>query len=108
MSELAGRAGVARFRELSGDELIEISRINLNFPYNFAEPPAPRIRWALADFLAHARFPLARTDTCDKWRCRCLSTDNYARFISERSIYYPGGLIAVRVAKVMSYCLEIV
>jgi hypothetical protein len=108
MTELAGRAGVARFRELSGDELIEISRISLNFSYNFAEPPAPGIRWGLADFLAHARFPLARTDACDKWRCRCLSIDNYPRFISERTIADPGGLSAVTVAKVIAYCLEIV
>ena len=107
MSELAGRAGVARFRELSGDELIEISRITLNFPYNFAEPPVPSIRWGLADFLAHARFPLARTDACDKWRCECLSIDNYCRFISERTIGDPGGLSAVTVAKVIAYCLEI-
>ena len=107
MSELAGRSGVARSRELSGDELIEISRIRLNFAYNFAEPPDPAIRWGLADFLAHARFPLARTDACDKWRCRCLSIDNYARFISERTIAEPGGLSAVTVAKVIAYCLEI-
>ena len=107
MSELAGRAGVARFRELSGDELIDISRINLNFPYNFAEPPAPDIRWGLADFLAHVRFPLARTDACDKWRCGCLSIDNYSRFISERTIAEPGGLSALTVAKVIAYCLEI-
>jgi hypothetical protein len=105
--ELAGRAGVARFRELSGDELIEISRISLNFSYNFAEPPAPEIRWGLADFLAHARFPLARTDACDKWRCRCLSIDNFSRFISERTIAEPGGLSAVTVAKAIAYCLEI-
>lgn len=108
MGELAGRAGVARSRELSGDELIEISRISLNFPYNFAEPPAPKIQWGLADFLAHARFPLARIDACDKWRCPCLSIDNYSRFISEWTIADPGGLSAVTVAKVVAYCLEIV
>jgi hypothetical protein len=107
MSELAGRAGVARFRELSGDELIEISRISLNFSYNFAEPPAPRIGWGLADFLAHARFPLARTDACDKWGCQCLSIDNFSRFISERTIADPGGLSALTVGKVIAYCLEI-
>ncbi|MBV9997711.1 MAG: hypothetical protein JO015_01230 [Verrucomicrobia bacterium] len=107
MNELAGQPGVARFRELSADELIEISRISLNFAYNFAEPPAPRIRWGLTDFLAHARFPLARTDACDKWRCRCLSIDNYSRFIAERTIAEPGGLSAVTVAKVIGYCLEI-
>ena len=107
MSELARRAEVARFRELSGDELIEISRISLNFPYNFAEPPAPRIWWGLADLLAHARFPLSRTDACDKWQCRCLSIDNYSRFICERTIAEPGGLSALTVAKVIAYCLEI-
>lgn len=107
MSELARRVTVARFRELSGDELIEISRIRLDFSYNFAEPPVPRIRWGLVDLLAHARFPLARTDACDKWRCRCLSIDNYSRFISERSIADPGGLSALTVAKVIAYCLEI-
>jgi hypothetical protein len=108
MSELATRAGgVPRFRELSDDELIEISRVSLNFRYNFAEPPVPRIWWNLPDFLAHARFPLARTDACDKWGCGCLSFDNFSRYISEETVGLPGGLSALTVAKVIAYCLEI-
>ncbi|MBV9492023.1 MAG: hypothetical protein JO069_20200 [Verrucomicrobia bacterium] len=108
MSRVKNRVGLPRLRTLSADELIEISRMPLNFDYNFAEPPAPAIRWGLAELLDHARFPMARTDACDKWGCPCLSLDNYFRFISERTIAEPGSLSAVTVAKVIAYCLEIV
>lgn len=107
MSGSVKRAGVARFRELSGDELIEISRVPLNFAYNFAEPPFPVISWGLADLLGHARFPLAREDACDKWGCACLSIDNFFRFITEPTVAEPGCLSVLTVAKLIAYCLEI-
>ncbi len=102
-----GERPVARYRELTADELIEISRVPLNFPYNFAEPPRPTLRWGLVDFLDHARFPFARQDPCDKWGVTCLSSDNFLRFLSGEGWTSPGGLSAVTVAKAIAYGLEI-
>lgn len=95
-------------RDVSADEIVRIKSVRLNYPYNFAEPPYPEIRWDLADILAHARFPMAVADACDKWECPSFTLDNFFRFIEAKRVSTPGYLSAITTAKLIAYCLQIV
>jgi hypothetical protein len=95
------------FREVTADELIEVSRVRLNHPYNFAEPPYPAIHWELVDLLHHSRFPFARHDACDKWGFQAISLENFYRLIEPDTVAEPGHLSVLTVAKVVAYALEV-
>ena len=84
-----------------------IREVRLNYPYNFAQPPSPEIRWSLADLIDHARFPMSRLDPCDKWAIQDFSLENFLRVLDAKRIGEPGYLAPVTVAKVIAYGLQI-
>ena len=94
-------------RDITAEEILRIKKIRLNYPYNFAEPPYPEIRWDLAEIIAHARFPMAMADACDKWECPDFTLDSFFRFVEPGRISEPGYLSAVTTAKLIAYCLQI-
>jgi hypothetical protein len=96
-----------RFQHLSPDQILAIRDVRLNFPYNFAQPPSPEIRWSLTDLIDHARFPMARLDPCDKWVIRDFSLENFLRILDSKRIGEPGYLAPSTVAKVIAYGLQI-
>jgi hypothetical protein len=98
---------ISTLRDITAEEILRIKSVQLNYPYNFAEPPYPEIRWDLVDIVGHARFPMAKADACDKWECPNLTLDNFFRFIEARQISAPGYLSAVTAAKLIAYCLQI-
>ena len=89
------------------EEAAIIQAIPLNYSYNFAEPPYPKIRWTLLDLVSHARFPVCRTDLCDKWNYREITAENFPLVVDRDRVSEPGFLSARTVAKVISYCLLI-
>jgi hypothetical protein len=97
-----------RFRHLSADEILDIRAVSLNFPYNFAQPPQPKIRWSLCDLIDHSRFPMAKADACDKWGLKYFSLENFVRLIDLSQIAHPGYLSPMTVAKLVAYSLQIV
>lgn len=92
---------------LYAEEASAIQAIPLNYSYNFAEPPYPKISWTLLDLVSHARFPVCRTDLCDKWNYREITAENFPLVIDPDHVSEPGFLSARTVAKVISYCLLI-
>jgi hypothetical protein len=86
---------------------LAIREVRLNYPYNFAQPPSPEIRWSLADLIDHARFPMSRLDPCDKWAIQDFSLENFLRVLDAKRIGEPGYLAPVTVAKVIAYGLQI-
>lgn len=94
-------------RDITADEILRIKSVQLNYPYNFAEPPYPQIRWDLGEIIGHARFPLATADAFDKWECPHFTLDNFFRFVEANRISDPGYLSAVTTAKLIAYCLQI-
>jgi len=96
-----------RCRHLSADEILDIRAVSLNFPYNFAQPPQPPIRWSLCDLIDHSRFPMAKGDVCDKWGLKYFSLESFVRLIDSRQIAHPGYLSPMTVAKLIAYCLQI-
>lgn len=96
------------FEHLTPDQILAIRDVKLNFPYNFAQPPYPEIRWSLADLIDHADFPMARLDPCDKWGIRDISMENFFRILEPGRIREPGYLAPVTIAKVVAYGLQIV
>jgi hypothetical protein len=95
------------FEHLTPEQILAIRDVRLNFPYNFAQPPAPEIRWSLADLIDHARFPMSKLDPCDKWSIREFSLENFLRVLDANRIGQPGYLAPVTVAKVIAYGLQI-
>jgi hypothetical protein len=93
---------------LTPDQILAIGDVRLNFPYNFAQPPYPEIRWSLADLIDHAGFPMARLDPCDKWGVRDFSVENFLRILESKRMREPGYLAPVTIAKVVAYGLQIV
>lgn len=89
------------------EEASTIQGIPLNYSYNFAEPPYPKISWTLLDLVSHARFPMSRTDLCDKWSYREITAENFPLVLDPERVSEPGYLSARTVAKVISYCLLI-
>ena len=84
-----------------------IQAISFNYSYNFAEPPYPKISWTLLDLVSHARFPMSRTDLCDKWNYREITAENFPLVLDPDRVSEPGFLSARTVAKAISYCLLI-
>src|ERR1700751_406199 len=89
------------------EETSTIQEIPLNYGYNFAEPPYPKISWTLLDLISHDRFPMCRTDLCDKWNYREITAENFPLVLDPASVSEPAILSARTVAKVISYCLLI-
>ena len=89
------------------EEASTIQGIPLNYGYNFAEPPYPKIAWSLLDLVSHARFPMSRTDLCDKWNYREITTENFPLVVDPDRISEPGFLSVRTVAKLIGYCLLI-
>ena len=87
------------------EEALSIQAISFNYSYNFAEPPYPKISWTLLDLVSHARFPMCRTDLCDKWNYREITAENFPLVVDPGRVSEPGFLSARTVAKVISYCL---
>jgi len=106
-SEIHERKRLPSFEHLTPDQILAIRNVRLNFPYNFAQPPFPEIRWSLADLIDHARFPMARLDPCDKWGIRDFSMENFLRVLDSKRIREPGYLAPVTIAKVSAYGLQI-
>jgi hypothetical protein len=98
--------GTAR-QGLSADEVLALRELKLNYPYNFAEPPYPKVHWQLFELIDHASFPLAKADACDKWNCRELSPDNFFQIIDRKRLAEPGFLSALTIGKLVCYCLLI-
>jgi hypothetical protein len=92
---------------LGPEEAAMIQTIPLNYGYNFAEPPYPKISWTLLDLISHARFPMARTDLCEKWNYREITAENFPLVVDPDRVAEPGFLSARTVAKVIGYCLLI-
>jgi hypothetical protein len=90
---------------ISADEILALRDVRLNYPYNFAEPPYPQIRWQLFELIDHAPFPLAKTDACDKWNCREISPENFFQVLDRNRLSEPGFLSALTVGKLVCYCL---
>src|SRR5580700_3731200 len=89
------------------EEASTIQAIPLNYGYNFAEPPYPKIAWTLLDLVSHARFPMSRTDLCDKWNYREITSENFPLVVDSDRISEPGFLSVRTVAKLIAYCLLI-
>ena len=90
---------------LSADEILALRELKLNFPYNFAEPPYPKIRWELFELIDHAHFPLAKTDNCDKWNCRDITPQNFFQVLDQQRLAEPGFLSALTIGKLVCYNL---
>lgn len=89
------------------EDALIIQTIPLNYSYNFAEPPYPKISWTLLDLISHARFPMCRTDLCDKWNYREITAENFPLVVDPDRVSEPGFMSVRTVAKVISYCLLI-
>jgi hypothetical protein len=89
------------------EEAATIQTISFSYSYNFAEPPYPKINWTLLDLVSHARFPMCRTDLCDKWNYREITAENFPLVVDPDRVSEPGFLSARTVAKVIGYCLLI-
>jgi hypothetical protein len=92
-------------RALSADEILALRELQLNYRYNFAEPPYPPIRWELFELINHARFPVATADTCDKWNCKAISPENFFQVLDRDRLAEPGFLSALTIGKLVCYCL---
>ena len=90
---------------LSADEILALRDLRLNYPYNFAEPPYPEIYWQLFELIDHASFPLAKTDACDKWNCKEISSENFFQVLDRDRLGEPGSLSALTIGKLVCYCL---
>jgi hypothetical protein len=89
------------------EETSAIQAVCLTYEYNFAEPPYPKIAWTLLDLVSHARFPMCRTDLCDKWNYREITAENFPSVVDPERVSEPGFLSARTVAKLIGYCLLI-
>jgi hypothetical protein len=89
------------------EEAAAVQAISLNYEYNFAEPPYPKISWTLLDLVSYARFPMCRTDLCDKWNYSEITAENFPLAVDPDRVSEPGFLSVRTVAKLISYCLLI-
>src|ERR1700745_917202 len=89
------------------EEVSTIQEIPLNYGYNFAEPPYPKIAWNLLDLVSHARFPMCRTDLCDKWNYGEITAESFPLLVAPERVSEPGFLSVRTVAKLIGYCLLI-
>jgi hypothetical protein len=98
---------IQRMRTLNAEETLNIQAVLLNYPYNFAQPPTDGFVWTLLDLIDHARFPMASLDIADKWNVPSFSLENFLRLIEPSRLNEPGYASPLTVAKLISYCLQI-
>jgi hypothetical protein len=91
------------------EQLTEINRLHLSFPYNFASPPRPETKITLAEFVrdSEKEFPYAIQDLVDKLRLDSFSAESFDHHIDRNLLATAGHLSAVTVAKLIHYCLLI-
>jgi hypothetical protein len=98
---------IQRVRTLNAEETLNIQAVHLNYPYNFAQPPTDGFVWTLLDLINHSRFPVASLDIADKWNVPFFSLENFLRLIEPSRLSEPGYASPLTVAKLISYCLQI-
>jgi hypothetical protein len=91
------------------EQLMEINRLHLSFPYNFASPPRPETRIMLAEFVRdnEKEFPYAIQDLVDKLKLDSFSAESFDHHLDRNLLATAGHLSAVTVAKLIHYCLLI-
>lgn len=91
------------------EQLTEINRLHLSFPYNFASPPRPETKTTLAEFLRdnEKEFPYAIQDLVDKLKLDSFSAESFDHHLDRNLLATAGHLSAVTVAKLVHYCLLI-
>ena len=94
---------------VTDEQVTEINRIHFSFPYNFASPPRPGTKTALAEFIRdyEKEFPYALRDLVDKMKLDSFSAESFDHHIDRNLLATPGHLSAVTVAKLIHYCLLI-
>jgi hypothetical protein len=91
------------------EQLTEINRLHLSFPYNFASPPGPETKTTLAEFVRdnEKEFPYAIQDLVDKLKLDSFSAESFDHHLDRNLLATAGHLSAVTVAKLIHYCLLI-
>ena len=91
------------------EQLTEINRLHLSFPYNFASPPRPETKTTLAEFVRdnEKEFPYAIQDLVDKLKLDSFSAESFDHHLDRNLLATAGHLSAVTVAKLIHYCLLI-
>jgi hypothetical protein len=91
------------------EQLTEINRLHLSFPYNFASPPRPQTKIMLAEFVRdnEREFPYAIQDLVDKLKLDSFSAESFNHHLDRNLLATAGHLSAVTVAKLIHYCLLI-
>jgi hypothetical protein len=91
------------------EQLTEINRLHLSFPYNFASPPRPETKTSLAEFVRdnEKEFPYAIQDLVDKLQLDSFSAESFDHHLDRNLLATAGHLSAVTVAKLIHYCLLI-
>lgn len=91
------------------EQLTEINRLHLSFPYNFSSPPGPETKATLAEFVRdnEKEFPYAIQDLVDKLKLASFSAESFDHHLDRDLLATPGYLSAVTVAKLIHYCLLI-
>jgi hypothetical protein len=91
------------------EQLTEINRLHLSFPYNFASPPRPETKTTLGEFVRdnEKEFPYAIQDLVDKLKLDSFSAESFDHHLDRNLLATAGHLSAVTVAKLIHYCLLI-
>jgi hypothetical protein len=91
------------------EQVTEINRLHLSFPYNFSSPPRPETKATLAEFVRdnEKEFPYAIQDLVDKLKLDSFSAESFDHHLDRNLLATPGHLSAVTVAKLIHYCLLI-
>jgi len=75
---------------LSADEILALRELQLNYPYNSPNRLIPQFGGNYFELINHARFPVARADTCDKWNCKAISPENFFQVLDRDRLAEPG------------------
>jgi hypothetical protein len=103
------KRSLPKLTTVTDEQVTEINRIHFSFPYNFASPPRPGTKTALAEFIRdyEKEFPYALRDLVDKLKLDSFSAESFDHHIDRNLLATPGHLSAVTVAKLIHYCLLI-
>ena len=103
------KRSLPKLTTVTDEQVTEINRIHFSFPYNFASPPRPGTKTALAEFIRdyEKEFPYALRDLVDKMKLDSFSAESFDHHIDRNLLATPGHLSAVTVAKLIHYCLLI-
>jgi hypothetical protein len=98
-----------RLTAVTDEQLTDINRLHIDFPYNFGPPPGPATKTTLSQMLRdyEKEFPYAPRDLVDKLKLDSFSAESFDRHIDRNLLTTPGYLSAVTVAKLIHYCLLI-